>query len=370
MLDGRAQVGFHAAYVIEDGKPLMTGSANARVGAYLRDLGLSDDAIIYATDARPEGMRFLTRQDAQRIGLSLEYLDYADSTPVDEWSWALPMGPLPVPEWAPRPKWLPYALVKEPGDSLAILYEEQLGGPPLATKGHVEWAAVSTDGGHAIEARISFVSKLVANIRIVPGKDMNLPASQVWEFRFSGDDNLNDGIQTVQRIAFKQTEQDRGTILTTVPAKITQHYHLIALTDEPLASMSNRELMLGRDWIDIPFISVNNKRALLTFQKGVIGDGVFRKVFAEWQKTGAKKSREWRFSSGYIFKGANLSPAGTYAGLVSTCREMCEVRSGCVAFSFDLSTNRCFLKKEVDKAVWNHDYSSAYYTDTAVAFQR
>ena len=42
-------VGFHAAYVIRNGKQVETGVGNALIGAYLNELGLSDRAIVFVT---------------------------------------------------------------------------------------------------------------------------------------------------------------------------------------------------------------------------------------------------------------------------------------------------------------------------------
>ena len=44
-----AQIGFHAAYVVQSGIASETGSGNALVGAYLANMGLPDSAVIYAT---------------------------------------------------------------------------------------------------------------------------------------------------------------------------------------------------------------------------------------------------------------------------------------------------------------------------------
>ena len=62
-------VGFHAAYVYKNGKPVESGVGNALVGSYLNGLGLSDNAIIYVTNAPPEGIERLTRSTAEQVGI-------------------------------------------------------------------------------------------------------------------------------------------------------------------------------------------------------------------------------------------------------------------------------------------------------------
>lgn len=70
-----AKVGFHAVYEIKDGAPVETGSGNASVGAYFAQLGLSDIAIRYLTDAAPNSMHWLTVADARVLGIEMAVYD-------------------------------------------------------------------------------------------------------------------------------------------------------------------------------------------------------------------------------------------------------------------------------------------------------
>ena len=72
-------VGFHAAYVIRNGKQVETGVGNALIGAYLNELGLSDRAIIFVTQAPPEGIEQLTKFKGEQIGIS--YKSVAEISP-------------------------------------------------------------------------------------------------------------------------------------------------------------------------------------------------------------------------------------------------------------------------------------------------
>lgn len=82
-MSARAKVGFHAAYMIEDGEAEVSGPANAIVGAYLSTLGLSDRAITYITGAPPQGMRWLSFEDASKVGIEVKpfELQEAQSSP-------------------------------------------------------------------------------------------------------------------------------------------------------------------------------------------------------------------------------------------------------------------------------------------------
>lgn len=76
-----AVIGFHAVYSTQSGAPVETGSGNAMYGAYLGQLGLSNKAIVYLTDAAPTSMNWLTPADAENIGLNITIFD-PKSTPV------------------------------------------------------------------------------------------------------------------------------------------------------------------------------------------------------------------------------------------------------------------------------------------------
>ncbi|MDX1010508.1 hypothetical protein GOE08_27130 [Sinorhizobium medicae] len=72
LLDAQSKLGFHAAYRVVNGKASESGAANALVGAYLNQLGLSDRAVVYVTSAPPEGVEWLTAQTAASVGIGYE----------------------------------------------------------------------------------------------------------------------------------------------------------------------------------------------------------------------------------------------------------------------------------------------------------
>jgi hypothetical protein len=70
-----AAVGFHAVYIPQgDGKLMTSGSGNALVGAYLDQLGFSENVIAYVTHAPPEKMGWLSESTAQAIGLNVVWV--------------------------------------------------------------------------------------------------------------------------------------------------------------------------------------------------------------------------------------------------------------------------------------------------------
>ena len=70
-----ALIGFHAAYRKSDGGE--SGQANALVGKYLGDLGLSYDAIAYITSASPRSMEWMTKAEAAAKGIEMSIYDPA-----------------------------------------------------------------------------------------------------------------------------------------------------------------------------------------------------------------------------------------------------------------------------------------------------
>lgn len=67
-----ARIGFHAAYVLENGDTRETGVGNALLGSYLSRIALSDEAIVYFTSAAPNDMNWLNHQVATQLGLNIK----------------------------------------------------------------------------------------------------------------------------------------------------------------------------------------------------------------------------------------------------------------------------------------------------------
>jgi len=74
-MDRDARVGFHGAYLIEKGTPVVSSSANALLGAYLYAMGVKPMAIIFMTEAQPYAMNWLTIDEAARLEIDVEKID-------------------------------------------------------------------------------------------------------------------------------------------------------------------------------------------------------------------------------------------------------------------------------------------------------
>lgn len=158
-----------------------------------------------------------------------------------------------------------------------FLYEEVLGQTvPTAIQGSVSWSLQQENDNEGrpsatVQGQITVPGRgLSALITFKRNTDPSLPASHLIEIVFSVSPGFEGGaIDSVQRIAMKSTEQDRGNALIAVPAKITDDFHMIALNDFPDAMKTNLELLKSRNWIDIPVSYRNGRRALLTLQRAM-----------------------------------------------------------------------------------------------------
>lgn len=72
LLSPAGKIGFHASYFEENGKLIETGVGNAVVGHYLSQLNLSERAVIFATQASPEKITWLTEESRSSSGIEFQ----------------------------------------------------------------------------------------------------------------------------------------------------------------------------------------------------------------------------------------------------------------------------------------------------------
>ncbi|HWF93665.1 MAG TPA: hypothetical protein VG291_01760 [Xanthobacteraceae bacterium] len=83
-LGAGSKVGFHAAYVQKAGAATESGPGNAVLGAYLDQIGLPEDAIVYITQAAPSSMKWLNMEEAAQHGIDVALLPAPDApAPLD-----------------------------------------------------------------------------------------------------------------------------------------------------------------------------------------------------------------------------------------------------------------------------------------------
>ncbi|RIA56083.1 SH3 domain-containing protein [Dichotomicrobium thermohalophilum] len=82
-----ARIGFHAASDGRSGQ--VSGAGNALVGAYLNRIGLQASAIVYITQAGPDGMIWLSPAEAKRYGIEVQTLESQERTRSDNGAFGL-----------------------------------------------------------------------------------------------------------------------------------------------------------------------------------------------------------------------------------------------------------------------------------------
>jgi len=178
----------------------------------------------------------------------------------------------------------------------AIFYEERTSvADATADQGAIVWSVIQESPGGdlppepAVRAEVTFPSKdLQLRLTFRRNADATLPASHIVEMIFLTPDNFAGGsISNVLRIAFKPSEEAPGNPLLGIPAKIADGYFLIALSDQQADAAVNTQLMQRQNWIDIPIVYGNGRRALVSLEKGLPGERAFNQAIQTWQKATA-----------------------------------------------------------------------------------
>jgi hypothetical protein len=191
----------------------------------------------------------------------------------------------------------PSGAVAPPGESAlpvgqkAIFYEERTNSMQgSAEPGQVVWSLVEESPGTglppepAIRAEATIPGKDIQfRMTIRRNADNSLPASHIIEMIFLVPDNFEGGaIDNVLRVAFKDSEQSPGNPLLGIPAKISDGFFLLALSDSKAEIDANSTMMRRLDWLDIPIIYRSGRRALITLEKGIPGAKVFEDALKAW----------------------------------------------------------------------------------------
>ena len=121
-----SKIGFHSAFNADDGQT--SGPANAIVGSYLSQLGLSENAIIYVTEAAPTSMNWMTYEDAMKFGISVSVTKPAQQASQPEPSQAPAPSPAPTALPPSSPSSASQDMISLPG---ADIFGHDLPGMPL-----------------------------------------------------------------------------------------------------------------------------------------------------------------------------------------------------------------------------------------------
>jgi hypothetical protein len=171
----------------------------------------------------------------------------------------------------------------------AVLYEENPGGGQQFQNfvGTAVWKteAVNNPGrapdlGLRIEVEIP-ERKINVTLKMRRNTDPSFPASHTIEVIFDvppGD--AFGGITDMRGIRAKSSETAQGTPIAAEVQKVKDGYFLLALPQ--IERDNNLSMLRSRDWLDIPFVYANGRRAVLTFQKGTPGERALHEVLNSW----------------------------------------------------------------------------------------
>ncbi|MBS3647751.1 hypothetical protein KEU06_03800 [Pseudaminobacter sp. 19-2017] len=201
----------------------------------------------------------------------------------------------PAPAQNPPGEAAPQAGQQEasvPVGQRAIFYEERTSvAEASAEPGTIVWSVVQESPGGdlppepAIRAEATIPGKDVRlRMTIRRNADQSLPASHIVEMIFLTPQGFEGGgIENVLRMSLKGSEQEAGSPLLGIPAKIADGFFLIALNDSKPEIEANTRLLSSMSWIDVPVQYKSGRRALFTMEKGIPGAKVFDEALKAWQ---------------------------------------------------------------------------------------
>jgi hypothetical protein len=172
----------------------------------------------------------------------------------------------------------------------AFLYHEDPQDPKgKRYTGKVTWSVEQSKGPRvdtvpAIKGEIEIENGTKVTISLRRNTEMELPASHVMELKFDWPDQAVSGLASLRGIGLKGEEAERGTALVSQTARVTPKFFMVALSANDVDLKRNTMLLKGKQWFDIPIVYEGGSRALLSIEKGVDGDRVFKDAFASWDQ--------------------------------------------------------------------------------------
>lgn len=175
----------------------------------------------------------------------------------------------------------------------AVFYEEDPASPstPKAQTGRVIWRLEDVNAGQgqpldrAVSANVDIPDAgLTMKMVLRRNLDSTLPASHTVELSFTtraGDSGRV--IRDVGLLQFKDEEAARGTPIAGLPVPVRENLFLIGLSNLSSDVERNTELLVRRNWIDLPVRMASGQRAILSFEKGASGEQVLTRAFGHWR---------------------------------------------------------------------------------------
>ena len=172
----------------------------------------------------------------------------------------------------------------------AIVIEENPADPqqPKVSVGRALWRvdAVNAGQGKPLETVVRATvevpdAAMSLTILLRRNLDPAFPASHTIELTFTSSDPAR-AVRDVAPPQLKTDETARGVPLAGLSVPVKENIFLIGLSDLKGDIERNSELLLRRNWIDLPIRFASGQRAALSFEKGVSGDRVMAEAFRQW----------------------------------------------------------------------------------------
>jgi hypothetical protein len=176
----------------------------------------------------------------------------------------------------------------------AVIFEENQIDPqrPLISAGRAIWRldAVNSGQGQPLETVIRGHvdlpgAGLTLNLVLRRNLDAALPASHTIELTFNTSPVAGSPARTVRDVALplmRPEESIRGVALAGLPVPVKDNVFLIRLSDLKGDVEKNTELLLKRNWMELPIRFASGQKAALLFDKGVSGERIFLEAFRQW----------------------------------------------------------------------------------------
>ncbi|MEM6382055.1 MAG: hypothetical protein AAF739_05220 [Pseudomonadota bacterium] len=170
----------------------------------------------------------------------------------------------------------------------AVLYEEGLT-PEAAgftAPGRAIWRLETVDGVPVIVGTIEVPGRGISlDLRISRNLDETLPASHLLEFSFNTSESFpTDGIAELVGVVVKPEEQAGGDPLRGAIVDLGSGVFWQALAASETDLSVNLPLLQEGQWFDLPILYSDNRRAIISFEKGADGEQVFQQALTAWSQ--------------------------------------------------------------------------------------
>lgn len=175
----------------------------------------------------------------------------------------------------------------------AVLFEESPGGGEQGLQqyvGTVKWSTETSPASNGqapdigIRGDITIPARDIAvTLTLRRNQDPSIPASHIIEVQFRLPQNFDLGnVSNVPGMRAKASEGAQGAPLVGLAVRVAPGFFLIGLSALDADIQRNLAFLITRNWLDLPIVFENGRRAILVLEKGAAGNAAFRKAFTEW----------------------------------------------------------------------------------------